>query len=162
MATEPFAPPVQTDFIDLDPRTGRPTWKVTKIWENWLRSLVTRAQAAGNIVAQIAAVAQAASIALTPLIASPSAATYRVTYRFRVTQAATTSSSLTFTVTTTDGAIVCTNPSAAYALNLTNQPQTGSFLVRSDAGAPISYSTIYASVGATPMQYSLDVTCEAL
>jgi hypothetical protein len=35
-------------------------------------------------------------------------------------------------------------------------------VIRVDANSPISFSTTYASVGATAMQYELDVIAEAL
>jgi hypothetical protein len=55
-----------------------------------------------------------------------------------------------------------TYPTAAYTGNVTNLPQSGVFLVRADAGTTLSYSTAYASVGATAAVYELDITLESL
>lgn len=162
MATSLPAPPLQTPIVEVRAAPGVFPGQMTKVFADWLRSLVQRAQVAAYALLTVALTGQAASIAATDLAPSAAAGLYRVTYRFRVSTAATTSSSLQFTVTSTEGGVSCTQNSAAYTGNVTTAPQSGSFLVHADASSPISYSTTYASVGATPMAYELDVVLEQL
>lgn len=150
------APPIQTPLAD-SPRE----LLITKVWANWLRSLIDRAEVAAYEVKTVQLTGQTASIGLTSLIALASGL-YRVSYRFRVTTAATTSSSLQVTITTTDGGITVTQSSAAYTGNATNAPQSGVFIVQVDASSPLQYSTTYASSGATAMAYALDLIVEVL
>ena len=44
--------------------------------------------------------------------------------------------------------------------NTTAKVLTGSWVLRVDQTTTITYATTYASVGATPMQYRLDVVVE--
>jgi hypothetical protein len=135
---------------------------MTRDFAEWLRSLTTRVSSSAYSPrsSAVGLTAQTTSIGLTTLFPSATGL-YRVTWRFRLSTAATTSSSLTLTITATDGVTVTYN-TAAYTGNVTNLPQSGVFLVRSDAGTPLSYSTTYASVGGTAMVYELDITLEAL
>jgi len=157
MAQNLASPPLQTPLIESAKQPF-----ITRVWNNWFQSVVERVQAAAYAEQKVQLTGQAASIPSTNLVVAPSAGLYRLTFRFRLTQAATTSSSLLVTVTATDGGVACALASAAYTGNAVNQPQTGTVLVRSDNGVPITYATTYASVGATPMQYALDVVAEAL
>lgn len=157
MASTLPAPPLQTPLID-SPKTGL----ITRVWGQWLLlSLVGRIQAAAAAIVAIALTGLTASIGTTAIVPVANAGLYRVNYRFRVTTPASVSSSLQFTVTTTDGGITCNQSSAAYTGNATNAPQSDAVIVRCDASTPLSYSTTYASVG-TAMVYRLDVTVEAL
>jgi uncharacterized membrane protein len=142
-------------------RGQAPTWLITKAWNEWFRSVVTRAQDAAVALVTIALSAQTASLGLTTLIPVAAAGLYRVSYRFRVSTAASVSSSLDVTVSTTEGGIACQQTSAAYTGNATNRPQSGAFLVKADAATPIQISTAYASVG-TPMVYELDYVAEQI
>jgi hypothetical protein len=115
-----------------------------------------------SAAASVALTGQQASIPLTALVGLPSTGVYRISWRIRVTQAATTSSSIQLVITTTEGGVVCTQQSAAYTGNATNAPQSGLFVVRPDGDIPIEFSTVYASVGATPMKHDLDLVVESL
>ena len=157
MASNLASPPLQTPLIE----SARQPF-ITRVWNNWFQTVVERVQAAAYAAQRIELSGQAASIAATNLIASPSAGLYRITFRFRLTQAATVSSSLLVTVTATDGGVACALASAAYTGNAVNQPQTGTVLLRADNGAPITYAATYASVGATPMLFDVDFIAEAL
>jgi hypothetical protein len=44
--------------------------------------------------------------------------------------------------------------------NTTVTASSGTALIQSDQGAPIQYSTTYASAGAPPMQYGISFTVE--
>jgi hypothetical protein len=151
------APPIQTPVLE-SPKT----LLITKVWENWFRAMANRIQSSAFLaITTISLTARTASIGLTSLIPSASGL-YRVSYRMRVTTAAGVSSSIQLTITTTDGGVTCTNSSTAYTGNVTNAPQTGSFVVRCDSASPLSYSTTYASNPATVMQHSLDLMVEQL
>lgn len=85
---------------------------------------------------------------------------YRVSYYARITQAATTSSSLTVTLAWTDDTLTPSYSGAAITGNTTTTVQSGSILIDVDGAKAINYSTAYASVGATSMQYKLSVVVE--
>lgn len=161
MSVNLAAPPLSTPIVETKAEPGVVVGAMTKVFENWLRALTQRTQTAPYAVSTVALTSQGAAIAATDLIPSANGL-YRVSYRFRVTQAATTSSSLTFSVTTTDGGVTVTQSSAAYTGNAVNAPQSGSFIVRCDSQAPLSYAMAFASVGATPMLYDLDVKVDSL
>ncbi len=158
MAMNLAAPPLQTPLIES---AAKPF--ITRVWNNWFQSVVERvAAAAFRVASPVALTGQAGSVATTDLVSAPAAGLYRITYRFRVTQAATVSSSLILTVTATDGGVACALATAAYTGNAVNQPQTGTVLVRSDNGVPITYEVTYASVGGVPMIFSTDLIAEAM
>ena len=85
---------------------------------------------------------------------------YRVTYTARVTTPATTSSSLTITISWTAGGVTQSIVGAAMTGNTTATLQTATMAPKIDQATPISYATTYVSVGATPMAYELDVILE--
>jgi hypothetical protein len=152
-------PPLQTPLVE-NPRTGM----ITRAWFNWLLSIITRVQASASSVpsASVELTGQTASIGVTALIPSAHAGLYRVSWRFRVTTAAGVASSLTVSVHSTDGGIVCQQDSAAYTGNLTTRPQSGSVIVQVDAGSALSYSTTYVSNPAAAMVYDLALYLEQL
>ena len=85
---------------------------------------------------------------------------YRVTYYAHITQAATTSSSLTVTFTWTEGGVVQTAVGTPIVGNTTATGVSESFMFRMDKGSAVTYATTYGSVGATSMTYSLDVVLQ--
>lgn len=102
--------------------------------------------------------AQAASITATDFSGGTLAAgLYLATYYARITQAATVSSSLEVAFGWTDGAVLQSFVGDAITGNTTATSQSGTVLLRTDAGEDVTYETTYASVGATEMEYSLDV-----
>lgn len=140
--------------------TDKGVVKIGADWVRWfgfLRDAVNGRMALGSaeLTAQDAAIT--ATAVATPTLA---AGLYRVAYAVRVTQAATTSSTVTVTVEWTDGGIAMSQSGAAVTGNTTATQQNGTLLVRIDAGTTIRYSTAYSSVGATSMQYALDVVAE--
>ena len=106
---------------------------------------------------------QTASVGTTPFpLGSIAPGIWRISYTARITTPATTSSSLTVTITWTDGGVTMTQTGAAITGNTTATGQSGSVVIRVDASTPISYSTTYASVGGMPMAHALDLVCELL
>ena len=133
---------------------------LTSPWQIWLRGLTAAVNAAPEMQSSVTGTPVGASISTTPLLADTgSAGLFRVSWFLRVTQAATTSSSVAVSLTFTDGVAV-TITGAAVTGNTTTTIQQQTVLVRCDAGTALSYSTTYSSVGATAMQYALSVTVE--
>ena len=110
---------------------------------------------------------QSASIGTATLYAVPAsgAGMYRISYYLKVTQAATTSSSvqITFTYTDRDDSTVLSFLSAS-PLNATDETGvvSGQMIVDAKLSTNIQYATTYASVGGTSMQYKLRLKVEAL
>ena len=148
-----------------DAQTGKVSFSglIASAWDNWFSALMERLNDAGEVLVFKTLTTQAASIATTPF-AMPSLAPglYRVTLYARITQAATTSSSLTVTIGHTDGGVSCTQSGAAITGNTTATVGSGSVIVRIDQATAITFATTYASVGGTPMQYRLDMAVEQL
>ena len=156
--------PTKSSLIEInkrDPLRNRPFFMSTE-WSNWIQqSLVPRAEGSAQVSATLPLTGKAASIGTTPIpMTAVQPGLYRVSWYLRITQAATVSSSIQVTLGWTDGAINCTRSGAAVTGNTTNTTQSGSELIRIDGVTPINYSTTYASVGATPMQYRLDLVVE--
>lgn len=136
---------------------------MTKGYSSWFRDLAARVQGSPTSAASsVRLTAQEASIGLTPLVSAATVALYRVTWYARITRAADVSSSLQVSIVTTEGGVVVTQSGTAITGNTTATVQSGSVLVRCDPGVPLQYATTYATAGATPMLYSLDLFCEAL
>ena len=135
---------------------------LTRYFYQWLVELIRRVGTSATRVQSLALTGQSAAIALTTLVASANEGPIRVSWHLRVTTAATSSSSVAVTITTTEGGVTCTQASAAYTGNATNAPQSGSVVVRPDAGTLVSYSVAYASSGATAMQFAIDLVAEGL
>lgn len=153
MALSPF--PAKTTV------TGVGGW-LTEPWRKWFLDLYTRVVSVPAVLAHVTATAQAAAITTTDATAVPATGVYRVSYRARISQAASSSSSLTVTLGWTDTGVACSSAGAAMTANTTSTVQSGSLLVSATVGSSITYATAYASVGATPMQYALDVVVESV
>ncbi len=107
--------------------------------------------------------AQGASIGTTAIVTGALAKLYRISYYLEVTQAATTSSSITVTFTWIDRA----GATQTFTTPAITKNQVGYFIsdvivAQSQAAQNISYSTTYASSGGTSMQYSLQINVEKL
>jgi hypothetical protein len=128
---------------------------------DWLTALITDVDASPARIKSVKLTGQAAAIGTTSIPTGALAAgLYRVSYYARITRAATTSSSLTVSIGFTETAVNLTLSGAAMTANTTATVQSNVFLIRIDSSTPISYSTAYASVGGTSMQYRLDVVLE--
>lgn len=129
---------------------------IDDLWNRWLNSLVQRAESTLWVAGSSLLSGQGASIGATALVTSVPPGLYRLEYYMRVTQAATVSSSLTYTVNWTDGAVAQTYSWSALTGNTTTTVQSAATMLRADAGSAISYEIAYASVGATPMVFRSD------
>jgi len=158
----PFTVPV----IQLDPQSGKPLpgWTMSKDLAIYLQTSVVQAIAqAPQFFPSVALTGQSASISTTP-IPLPSLLTglYRLTYYARITTIDAVSSSLTVTLTWTDGAVSPTLAGAAMTGNTTTTVQSGSAMIHLDAASPISYATTYASNTPGAMKYALYILVETV
>lgn len=130
----------------------------------WLGSVLTAIDKTPKVEANVIyPTGSAGNIAITPFkLGTVPAGLYRVTFRFRITQPATTNSALQFFVTYTNNALPLTGLSTNETGNLATSVQAGALPIRVDASTAISYGATYLSVGATPMQYELDAVLESL
>jgi hypothetical protein len=158
--------PWNTPVIQLDPQTSKPLpgFTMGKDFGNWMfTSLVQQIANAPTVYPSVTLTAQSASIGTTPIpLPSLATGTYRVTTYARITTADAVSSSLTITITWTDGAIACSLSGAAMTGNTTSTVQSNTALVQIDAATPISYSVTYASNTPAAMKYKLIVLVEAV
>lgn len=143
-----YAPPLEGDEKPL-----------SRDWYLWLFALVALVQASARVVVATSLTGLSALIPATALNVTV-AGVYRVSWTLRVTQAATVSSSLTVTIGYTDAGVVLSVAGAAVTGNTVTTVQSGSVLLRSDAASPVTFAVAYGSVGATPLLYKIDVTCE--
>ncbi len=135
--------------------------RLTEKWIDWFSSLNVRQNTIAQRLRTVTLETQSASIGTTTIpLGALGAGLYRVTTYVRITRPATTSSSLTVTVGWIETAITLTLSGAAIVGNTTSSVQTNTYLVRIDAASPVTYSTTYASVGGTTMQYRLDLVLE--
>lgn len=108
------------------------------------------------VITPVSLVNQNASIGTTPLPTDALApGLYQVQYYARITTAAGVSSSLTVTISWTDGSVACSFSGAAMTGNTTGTLQTNTLLIEIDQASPVSFSTTYASNPAGAMEYKL-------
>lgn len=136
---------------------------LTDSWNQYFTQQGTDIEQAASRVALKSLADQSASIGATDVTdGTLPAGWYRLSYYERVTQAATTSSSLTFTAGWTDKGQAMSQAFAAITGNILTTYQEGSLFIYSDGASPITYTITYASVGATPMKYKLGVVLERI
>jgi hypothetical protein len=160
------SPPSTDSLLELDEtrRDRREPWYISRAWLLWLQdAVVARVQQAPELRTAVVLTGQTAAIGATPLpLASVNAGRYRIAWYARVTTPDGVSSSLTITLGWTDGAIACTQSGAAITGDAVTSTQSGSIMIQSDANAPISYLTAYASNTPAKMNYRLSLVCESL
>ena len=133
---------------------------LTQPWQIWLRGVVDALNASSQVQKSVTGTPTGSSITTTALLADTgSAGVFRVSWFLRITQAATTSSSVAVSVGFTDG-VALTISGSAVTGNTTTTIQQQTILVRCDANSALTYSTTYSSVGATSMQYAVSVVVE--
>ena len=149
--------------VPIDAVVYRESLRPSRTWVDWFTTLARRADATVFRVQTVNLIGQGASVTATAVpISALTAGLYRVSYALRVTRPATSSSSATVTVGWTDGTVACAQAFAAVTGNTTATVQSGTALVRCDASSVITYAVVYASSGATSMQFALDVVVEAV
>ena len=133
---------------------------VQRAWRLFFRTQNDTVSLASVNVGAVSKVLQAASIAATPVPMTVNVGYYRISVYARRTQAATTSSDLKVDIGWTESGATLTATTGTDSTNTTTKVLTGNWVVRADQTTTITYATTYASVGATPMQYRLDVLVE--
>lgn len=156
-----LAPPPST-LVEREQQTNRVTDQITTVFRQWLLSLTGRIGTASHFASPATVSGSGASIGVTALGAAVAPGIYRVSFYARITRPGTVSSSLTVTLSWTDGGVACTKSFTAITGNTTGTTGSETYLVRSDSGTNVSYSTTYASVGATTMTYDLVVELESI
>tara|TARA_R100000808_G_scaffold24612_1_gene57170 strand:+ start:3847 stop:4332 length:486 start_codon:yes stop_codon:yes gene_type:complete len=158
LAEVPFRSMVLTDVRNL----------LTREWIRYLQSVVDVVNNAARKRALVSLTTQSAAISTTTIdTGTLDPGVYRVSYSARISRAASTSSSLTVTLSWRDGDVAQSQSGAAMTGNSTTTQQNGTFLVHngtnaSSANDVIKYATAYASSGGTTMQYSLFVLVEQI
>ena len=158
LAEVPFRSMVLTDVRNL----------LTREWIRYLQSVVNVVNNAARQRALVSLTTQSAAISTTTIdTGTLDPGGYRVSYSARISRAASTSSSLTVTLSWRDGDVAQSQSGAAMTGNSTTTQQNGTFLVHngtnaSSANDVIKYATAYASSGGTTMQYSLFVLVEQI
>ena len=143
---------------ETDPLEGR----ITPTWIDYFSQQAQVIAQGSTRINSVALSDEDATIAATDITSgSVSAGLYRMTYFAQITQAATSSSSLEVTFDFTSFGQSLTKTFAAVTGNTVADWDSGSVLMNVD-GAPIRYSTTYASSGATVMQYYLYVLLEQI
>ena len=159
------APPLYESFAVPETRQDKPFPKLVigEKWAQYVSGVVTQVNQSPARKAHVSLSGQVAAIPTTGLpIASVAPGVYRVSYRTRITTPGTISSSLTITISWTEGGIALSQAGAAIIGNTTSSFQFGTFVVRADANTPISYAAAYVSDVAGSMAFNLDITAEAV
>ena len=166
--------PITSSMIDTEVNSKSTTELQTSVISNtWFKYFLQMQDRAENTPYAVGTVFdtltdQTAAIAATKVtISTPTGLTtnlskglYRVLTYARITQAASTSSSLTVTLGWEDGTVDCTSSGSALTGNTTATTGSLDLMIRSDADASVTYETAYSSSGSTAMQYRLDVVLE--
>lgn len=160
MALEFAAAPVRDAIAVPDPETER--LLLPRVWVDWFAALTLRTETNPQRLQTVELSQQSTSLGTTAIpLKVLTKGLYRLSYYVRITRAASTSSSVTVTLSWTDGSISCAfSTPTAITGNTTSTVRGDIILVRCDQASPITYATTYASVGATTMQYSLDIVVE--
>ena len=131
---------------------------LSNTWVRYFTDMTTRISRSVERIAVVTLTGQAASIAATAIpLATLTQGFYQIAYYTRITQAATTSSSLEIVFDWVDTLVTVTHTGAAITGNTVVDFQTDNLLVLADGASSLRYATTYASVGATPMQYQLHI-----
>jgi len=134
-------------------------WPISTSWSRYLvaQAQVT-SQGPNQVAAPVSLTGQSASIGATSIAPGQVASgLYRLAYYARITQGATTSSSLIVTLGWTDHGQALTASGTAMTANTVTTFQSGTLMVYLDALTPITYATTYASVGGQAMTYQVYV-----
>ena len=151
------APPPLQDRVLGDNGMFAPSWR------DYLSRLPATLDAIPSRINVVNLTTQGASLSATDFSGSSLlAGLYRATWYARITRAGSSSSCLTVTLGWTDGGVACTMAGSALTGNTTATVQTGTAMIRVDAGTAVTYATTYASAGGTSMQYAADVTLEKI
>ena len=136
---------------------------VESAWSKFFAALTQEQATSALLQGRTALTTQAAAISATSIpIQTVYTAEYRVSYYARVTQAATTSSTLQIAIGWTEGGVALSQSGTSLTGNTTTTGENATLFIVADGNTPITYTVTYASSGATPMQYRLTVVAERI
>lgn len=164
MATTIPQPPMRDSILELPERPNeKPTGLASFEWIKWFLLLIEGLNAAPQQIRTVALANQSAAIATTAFpLPALQPGLYRVSWFLRIVQAATVSSSVAVTFGGTDAAVAYPQSGPAETGNTVSTVQSGEKLMRCDQATALTYATAYATVGATPMKYDLEIVVEKL
>ena len=154
--------PGQDPIVEIDDGKGKTLrGKITQSWIQFLQDILDAIGQSPSLFGSAGVTGQSAAIANTPLNDDTlTEGLYRVSYHARVTQAATTSSSLEVIVSFTSGGGAQSKTGTAITGNTITSWESQTWLIYVDDASGVSYSTNYTSVGATAMNYEVYVVLE--
>lgn len=160
----PYEVPVSPEIVDRNSpgrRIRSPYFSQEHI--DWWLEQQRRTEDSPEQMARVSLSSQSADIAATPVpMPDLTAGLYRVSVYVRVTRAASTSSEIQIDIGFTDGAIALTSVGTNLTGNTTSTFETRTLMLAVDANASITYEAIYTSVGATAMQFKVEIVVEKL
>jgi hypothetical protein len=159
---DPIASPVRKEYLSRKDGKRDPLENTLTVpWVQFFSQQSLQINAAPYRANFVALTSQVASIGTTDMSGGAlSPGVYRLSYYTRIKQAASVSSSLTITLSWTDGGVLQSFSAAAITGNTTATDQSNVLLIRVDNVSPVNYATAYVSVGGTPMLYNLDAILE--
>jgi hypothetical protein len=139
-----------------DPLEGH----LTRPWVDYFNKLVQTVETSPSRISVVELTDQTTTIGATDMSGGGlSSGLYRVTWRARITQAASVSSSLTVTIDYVDDGLALSFSGAGITGNSITSWQSESKLLKIDHTTPVRYSTQYIYVG-TAGKYELRVVLE--
>lgn len=155
--------PIPSDpVVSVGKTFAESVWSVTDKWYDWLLNLATiLSQCARRLGSPVLLTGQLASIGATSLLAGNPGGRFAVAVTVYVEQAATTSSSITVTISFTRNGLARSLTTTAIVNGTLSSSWSQVFMVDNDSAVPVTYATTYASVGATPMKYGLTLVTES-
>ena len=149
----PFRTPMLTGLREL----------ITRDWVRYLQSAIDIINKCAREMDVVSKEAQTASLSTTSFnTGTLDPGVYRVSYNARIAVAAGTSSSLTVTMTWTDGGVTQTQAGAAITGNSTTTQQNNTMLIHIDKATDIKYATTYSTSGAPAMKYNVYLLVEKI
>lgn len=124
-------------------------------WQNLIDGFIQ-----SPTLALVRKIAQPGALATTILWTTTTAGVYRVTVYARVTQAATTSSSLTITIGWVESGVALTKTFAAITGNTVTTIDSQTIEIEVDKATNLTIAAAYASVGGVPMIWRATATVE--
>lgn len=157
---EQYPPPTrQGDTDHKDPKAGF----LPDEWVDFFGFQQQSISAAVQRVFLVSLTEQSAGIGATDITnGTLTAGLYTLKYYARVTRPGTVSSSLEIDIDWKDGAVTQTLSGTAIAGNTTTSLEQATYFLHIDGGSPVRYTAVYASAGATSMQYALYITLERI
>ena len=135
---------------------------ISEPWRRYFAETATESNAVPSVTT-VTIAARNSAISATPFPAPTlNAGLYRVTAYVRIVTAAVTSSAVTPQVVCTDDSDVVTQTGDVVNGNTATTVGSSTFLVRIDAGTPISYAFGYASNGAGEMEFEAELVLEQI